>query len=138
MKFYEIDRKTAESLGSDEKANRIIIRRLGRKIGTSIVAGPYCFDCSATFCKGGPEAIHTHAAEWMKACPSCGAVEPKTPLDEANGPVKWVYSFSWHIASCNKNKTTVDEKGKVYSSTELGEYIDEHCVFTFNHQGTAI
>jgi hypothetical protein len=40
-------------------------------VGKRSAAGPYCWDCSITLCKEGPQAIHHGHASWYEACPTC-------------------------------------------------------------------
>lgn len=41
-------------------------------IGKRSGAGPYCWDCRLTLCKGGVAKIHTGRSDFFDACPKCG------------------------------------------------------------------
>ena len=51
-------------------------------IGKRSAAGPFCFDCGITLCKGGPSKVH-YNAEWHKKCPTCGKEHAIEEMEES-------------------------------------------------------
>lgn len=94
-----------------------------RLIGIRRLAGPYCWDCGITLCKGGIEKIHI-SSDWHEACPKCGETwNPLdiTTLDRKCIGVEQVYSFEWatnvfNLAPLfNEDEPIEDDEGHKYS-----------------------
>ena len=119
----------------------------GKHVGKRSAAGPYCWDCNATLCKGGEDDIHKDR-EWYGSCPVCG----KRPIDESletsaagrelgfnkSEPIKKTgvrscSSFTWAMlwdADFTRKRTIKDEYGRRYTGKEF-ENILEECPIRF-------
>lgn len=84
----------------------------GIHIGKRSGAGPYCWDCNETLCKGGKKWIHYSQYEWFDKCPKCGKSREEESLSGTSAAgtelgfnkhsgkkigVKSCCSFSWAI-----------------------------------------
>lgn len=53
-------------------------------IGKRSAAGPYCWDCGVTLCKGGEAHVHMGKSGWLKACPKCGKSQEDESIKESS------------------------------------------------------
>lgn len=64
----------------------------GEHIGKTSAAGPYCFRCDLSLCKGGKSRVHNDGQGWYETCPGCGE-----PLVSPGKNVQRTCSFTWAI-----------------------------------------
>lgn len=124
-------------------------------IGKRSAAGPYCWDCDLTLCKGGNAAIHHSGNEWFDQCPNCGKTQTDKP--GLSGPagvelgfaepavtrprgVRGTSSFSWAQepemvgAICERNsdaKIVQDEYGDLLTGREFLNMLLTNCAVQF-------
>jgi len=115
----------------------------GEHIGKRSAAGPYCWDCDVTLCRGGEEAIHMGWA-FYDYCPVCGQKPVDEPF-EASTPgrelgfnkskpgkktgVRSCASFTWAMLSSSKvfrkKRKIRDEYGRIYTKKEFDKILEE-------------
>lgn len=116
-------------------------------IGKRSAAGPYCWDCGVTLCKGGSSQVH-YGSEFYDACPKCGKKLEKETLDNSSvgrelgfntekpkrkTGVKGCSSFTW-VRELKGIKHIVDEYGVSYTLEEFKKVLDE-CPIKFYKYG---
>ena len=120
-------------------------------IGKRSAAGPYCFDCKITLCKGGDAGIHTtkwnrYEKDWYNKCPFCGKKPikedfgsgaagrelgfDKSPFSRKTG-VASCSSFTWARKLCKVRKIE-DEYGIEYTRDEFEKMLEE-CPVQYHH-----
>lgn len=125
-------------------------------IGKRSAAGPYCWDCSLTLCKGGESAIHYGVSGWFENCPSCGRAKIKDdpfssgasaielgfakPNAERPAGVRSTSSFSWAQdpervgAICDQRpdeQIIQDEYGQLLTGREFVDMLRSNCPVQF-------
>ena len=127
--------------------------KTGEHIGKRSAAGPYCFDCGLTLCKGGEARVHYFSSEddWHTECPRCGLAMAreglgnstmglelgfnKNPYETKTG-VRSCSSFSFAIPEDRARavKKVRDEYGHEYKQAEFLKVLDL-CPIKYNLTG---
>jgi hypothetical protein len=107
-------------------------------IGKRSAAGVYCWDCGVTLCAGGASRVH-YGDKWLEACPKCGKLPGKEPLDQScagreigfnkaepkkKTGVSSCSSFTW-ARDLGSIKKIVDEYGTEYTLKEFESILSE-------------
>ncbi len=112
-----------------------------RHIGKRSSAGPYCWDCGKTLCKGGEGSIHTgslssYGSGWWKICPSCGKEPSKNSNSISNccsftwaeNPEKFFFKSKVYV---KEDKLIVDEYDREFTCQEFIDMLDSECPIRF-------
>ena len=138
----------------------IPIERMNPRIhlGKRSAAGPYCWDCRITLCKGGERRIHHSdgdGSKWWDRCPQCGGerieeglgigvaavelgfAEPRTERPKS---VRGAASWSWaqdpkrveEVCKERPDETLIeDEYGTEWTCRGFMEMLDANCPIRF-------
>lgn len=114
----------------------------GEHVGKRSAAGPYCWDCGITLCKGGEVGIHM-GREWHKKCPICGQEPVEESLENSSSGrelgfnkskpakktgVRSCSSFTWAMLSdknFKRKRKIKDEYGRKYTKKEFDNVLEE-------------